>query len=305
MNPELLKIYIDKIKGVGKAITKPFYTLNELKSTAFEVGVSDEEWNWVMQAYDDFITKGESYMAAHNESDAIEELEQAQAIYPYDPQTLHLLALAYHNRWLEKRRPSDKKQGIAYAEACLQVKPEDRTAAKIVSELKNAPFRPWISWKTQLTIVRYLIFLAVLGGIYWFYQKNQAIIHKYVGDAFKEMPKLSSKGDIFVLKNVIFTSGSIELSAAAKQELTDLIEHLKKYRDLKGEIGGHTDNVGDSRLNQQISEQRARVVFDYLVANGIAASRLTYRGYGDSRPAFANDIEETRAKNRRIEFKVL
>ncbi|MCU0444709.1 MAG: OmpA family protein [Microscillaceae bacterium] len=305
MNPELLKIYIDKIKGVGASITKPFYTVNELKNTAVEVGVLEEEWTWVMQAYEDFIAKGESYMAAGNESDAIEELEQAYAIYPYNPQVLYLLAQAYFDRWTEKRRTNDKKQGIAYAEACLQVEPENRTAAQIISELKNAPFQPWISWKTQLTAVRYLVFLAILGGIYWFYQKNQEIIHKYINDSFKEIPKLTGKGDIFVLKNVIFTSGSTTLSTPAKQELDDLIAHLKKYQDLKGEIGGHTDNIGDSRYNQQISEQRARVVFDYLVSKGIAASRLTYRGYGDSRPAFPNDIEENRAKNRRIEFKVL
>jgi outer membrane protein OmpA-like peptidoglycan-associated protein len=72
---------------------------------------------------------------------------------------------------------------------------------------------------------------------------------------------------------------------------------------LAGEIGGHTDNVGKPAYNATLSGQRAEAVKAWLVAHGIEAARLTTRGYGDSSPLVANDTDENRAKNRRVELR--
>ena len=75
--------------------------------------------------------------------------------------------------------------------------------------------------------------------------------------------------------------------------------------NLKIELGGHTDNTGDKKANQILSENRARAVQEYLLQIGkIGVSRLSYKGYGDSRPKVPNDSPENKAKNRRTEFKV-
>ena len=68
------------------------------------------------------------------------------------------------------------------------------------------------------------------------------------------------------------------------------------------EIDGHTDNSGDAASNLTLSQQRAEAVRAYLVQQGVAASRLIARGYGDSKPVAPNDTEENKFRNRRIEF---
>jgi outer membrane protein OmpA-like peptidoglycan-associated protein/uncharacterized protein YidB (DUF937 family) len=71
------------------------------------------------------------------------------------------------------------------------------------------------------------------------------------------------------------------------------------------EVGGHTDNTGDAAANLQLSQQRADAVRDYLVKQGVDASALTTKGYGDTRPIASNDTDEGRFRNRRIEFSVV
>jgi outer membrane protein OmpA-like peptidoglycan-associated protein len=71
------------------------------------------------------------------------------------------------------------------------------------------------------------------------------------------------------------------------------------------EIGGHTDNVGDKKSNQILSENRAKAVYDYLIANEIAKERLTFKGFGDSMPIDDNNTEAGKANNRRTEFMIV
>lgn len=107
------------------------------------------------------------------------------------------------------------------------------------------------------------------------------------------------------LDNVYFDQSSYVLRKESYPQLDRLLNTLKSYPRLAIEIAGHTDNVGDRRLNQSLSENRARVITNYLIQRGIAGNRLQYHGYGDTRPAAANDNEANKKKNRRVEFTVL
>lgn len=112
-------------------------------------------------------------------------------------------------------------------------------------------------------------------------------------------------GVIFTLNNVFFEYNKYALMDKSKVELDNLVKFLKENPEVSGEVSGHTDNIGDKARNQKLSQQRANSVRDYLVSHGIDASRLVYKGYGDAQPAASNDTDEGRAKNRRIEFKIL
>jgi outer membrane protein OmpA-like peptidoglycan-associated protein len=72
--------------------------------------------------------------------------------------------------------------------------------------------------------------------------------------------------------------------------------------ELKLEVQGHTDNVGDDDYNLRLSRARAAAVRDWLVANGVAGSRLGVNGYGKARPVASNDDDNGRARNRRVEI---
>ncbi|GAB3337226.1 hypothetical protein GCM10027299_48100 [Larkinella ripae] len=107
------------------------------------------------------------------------------------------------------------------------------------------------------------------------------------------------------LDNVYFDQSSYVLRKESYPQLDQLLNTLTRYPKLVIEIAGHTDNVGDRRLNQSLSENRARVITNYLIQRGITENRLQFEGYGDTRPAAPNDNEANKKKNRRVEFTVL
>ena len=84
--------------------------------------------------------------------------------------------------------------------------------------------------------------------------------------------------------------------------LNMIIQVMKENPDLKFEVGGHTDSDGDDNYNMQLSQQRAVAVLTQLISMGIDASRLTAKGYGESKPIADNNTPEGKANNRRVEF---
>ncbi|MDP2433277.1 MAG: OmpA family protein [Pseudomonadota bacterium] len=80
---------------------------------------------------------------------------------------------------------------------------------------------------------------------------------------------------------------------------------LKRYPGFKVEVAGHTDSRGSSAHNLDLSQRRAQAVMNYFIAHGIAADRLSAKGYGETRPTSNNYLEEGRMKNRRVELRTL
>jgi outer membrane protein OmpA-like peptidoglycan-associated protein len=119
-----------------------------------------------------------------------------------------------------------------------------------------------------------------------------------------KLKKIKVGGSV-VLRNIFFKTGSYELLPESKIELKKLIDFLIHNKSLAIEISGHTDYVGNEASNQRLSEARAREVFNYLVKNKIDESRMSYRGYGLTRPIADNNLPEGRAFNRRTEFKII
>ncbi len=102
---------------------------------------------------------------------------------------------------------------------------------------------------------------------------------------------------------IFFVTGKSQLQESSKAQLDLLAQYLKQYPNVAWEVQGHTDNTGNSDLNQKLSQKRAQAVVDYLVSKGVSASQLTAKGYGDSMPAVSNDTAAGRAQNRRVVFK--
>lgn len=109
----------------------------------------------------------------------------------------------------------------------------------------------------------------------------------------------------FVLENVYFDSGKSTLKPESNSALNNLVEVLKAKSGMQVEIQGHTDNVGSEEDNLKLSQGRAETVKKYLVAKGIAESRILAKGYGSSQPIADNTSPEGKAKNRRTSLKVI
>ena len=118
-----------------------------------------------------------------------------------------------------------------------------------------------------------------------------------------------------VLANVFFDYGKATLRPESFVELNKLRDFLNSNPSLKIEIGGHTDTRGDDQGNQVLSENRAKSVMDYLVKQGIAAARLTAKGYGETQTVISDakiaelktekEKEAAHQKNRRTEYKFI
>ncbi len=105
--------------------------------------------------------------------------------------------------------------------------------------------------------------------------------------------------------NIQFATNSFALPAAAKIELDKLIALLNDNPSLRIEIGGHTDNSGIAENNRILSENRAKAIAQYLIDNKIIPARLTWKGFGSSRPIADNTTEKGKALNRRTSFTIV
>jgi len=106
-----------------------------------------------------------------------------------------------------------------------------------------------------------------------------------------------------ILQGVNFEFDKAVLTADSRQILDRVAASLLAHPEVKVEVGGHTDSVGSDAYNLNLSHQRAEAARDYLINKGVPASRLTAKGYGETKPIADNNTAEGRAKNRRVELK--
>ena len=141
---------------------------------------------------------------------------------------------------------------------------------------------------------------------YMFYSKN---IHmdslNLSKDGFLIIELEKIKAGTFVLENIFFESNKSELKTSSIVELKKVLKLLQINPQLKIEISGHTDSDGDDDLNLLLSNERASSVVRWLIDNGISGSRLTFKGFGETKPIAINNSEENKAKNRRTELTII
>jgi outer membrane protein OmpA-like peptidoglycan-associated protein len=145
-------------------------------------------------------------------------------------------------------------------------------------------------------------------------KKEGEIISKNFVVPFKEIVKVDSlpKKDTTTIivapvlnaENIYFDVNKYNLREDAKAELDKLVQLMKENLLVKIEIFGYTDTDGDDKLNMVLSQNRASKAYKYLTSKGIKASRLSYKGMGESN-ASSNDTPEGKQKNRRDEFKIV
>lgn len=149
--------------------------------------------------------------------------------------------------------------------------------------------------------------IAVKADDYLFHSENFDVSDN---DGFKVVVKdirlkKVEVGNQITLNNIFFEFQKSELNMESISELNRLVDLMKTYPTLKIEVAGHTDNIGGEEYNLKLSQDRAKAVVDYLVKNGISASRLTFIGYGLTKPVATNETEEGRKLNRRSEIKII
>jgi outer membrane protein OmpA-like peptidoglycan-associated protein len=116
------------------------------------------------------------------------------------------------------------------------------------------------------------------------------------------------QGDELLLRmpaGITFAFDSYAIQPQFQSTLNEVAQTLQAYPSTMIDVLGHTDSVGTDAYNQQLSEQRARAVANYLIARGVQPARIATRGYGETMPIATNETEAGRAANRRVEIKVV
>ena len=146
---------------------------------------------------------------------------------------------------------------------------------------------------------------ATVGGV------TGAVIGRQMDKQAKEIEnevpgaKVERVGEGIVVDfehKILFAYARSDLGANSEASLQKLVNILNEYPDTNIEVQGHTDSKGSDNYNQGLSERRANAVSSYLRNKGIASSRLTTKGYGETAPVASNDSDDGRAQNRRVTF---
>lgn len=105
-------------------------------------------------------------------------------------------------------------------------------------------------------------------------------------------------------KTILFNSGRSTFKSGVTETLDGIVKIMNEFPKATFVVEGHTDSTGSAKTNERLSAARANAVKDYLVKNGVDASRLDAKGYGPAQPIDTNDTRAGRANNRRVEIKV-
>jgi OmpA-OmpF porin, OOP family len=116
---------------------------------------------------------------------------------------------------------------------------------------------------------------------------------------------LSAKGETIVLNHLIFAQGKSVIDRESYKELDEVVEMLKENPRIEIQLEGHTDNVGNPKMNLELSKSRVEAVKKYLADKGIAKNRIQTKAFGGTQPLRNEMTPEARALNRRVEMRIL
>ncbi len=210
----------------------------------------------------------------------------------------------------------------------LKPNPVSYVSGKIYDAITNEPLQAWFYLQKHTntdTIMqnesdtktgRYLVCLPANNSYAFNVQKNGYLFYSR-NFSLHDVNSVSdplildiglykiSEGQKVVLDNIFFGTDSFELLPESETELNNLSSFLLNNTNIIAEVGGHTDNTGTESYNTELSQKRAKAVYNYLVNKGVNPDRLTYKGYGQTQPVAGNNTEHNKALNRRTELKVI
>ena len=136
-------------------------------------------------------------------------------------------------------------------------------------------------------------------------EQAKAEIDQFLKDLSDLQGKMTERGIVLTMGDVLFSFGKADLSAGAVRNLDKITGFLEKHPDRNLLIEGHTDSIGSDEFNQALSQKRADAVKEALVGKGIVPDRIVTKGYGKKFPVAGNDTESGRQMNRRVEVVIL
>jgi len=239
-----------------------------------------------------------SATAKHAYFSSVRAGSQMRDVYVFDlPETIQPTPVSYIRGTIVNAETGEPVE----ARASLTDLAADTTLMEVMSDSGTGEFLVCIpSKKSYGFIVEHPTFLFYSDN--FFMDKDYSVEKPFVREIRLSPIKV---GNSVVLRNIFFAFDSWQLLPDSYPEMEKLLGLLNQNGKLRIEVSGHTDSTGTLEHNTKLSENRAKSVVDYLVLKGVSPSRLTWRGFADTKPISENTTPEGRAQNRRTEFRVI
>ncbi len=143
---------------------------------------------------------------------------------------------------------------------------------------------------------------ALGGGIGYYMDRQEAELRQRLEATGVRVVRTGDSIRLVMPGNITFATDSYNVRSDFLPVLDSVAVVLKKYKDTRLRVVGHTDSTGSARYNQLLSQQRAQAVADVLIRDGVPATRITVIGRGENDPIASNATPEGRAQNRRVEI---
>ncbi len=140
------------------------------------------------------------------------------------------------------------------------------------------------------------------------YIDGTAIVDPKTMDANRKVIRdivLTRKGASIILEHLIFAQGKATINPESYPSLDEVVVMLTERPSIVIQLEGHTDNQGNEKLNLKLSQDRVDNVKKYLVSKGVSKDRISTKAFGGSKPIVQGNSMEARAKNRRVEMRIL
>jgi outer membrane protein OmpA-like peptidoglycan-associated protein len=217
---------------------------------------------------------------------------------------------------IDEERLANERQASSDAQASTQAQADDATRLKQQAEADAAKAQADMAANQTASAAAITAAQTDADQSRLAAQQAQAGEHQAITDKAAMRAQLSeqlnkiletrdsARGLIVSMSDVLFDTGKYSLKPGAREKLAKVAGILLAYPGLNIEVGGYTDNVGGDDMNQKLSENRAGSVRDYLVAQGVGATSVTAKGFGNTLPVASNDNASGRQVNRRVELVV-
>jgi len=165
--------FIEEVLKIQNTNVERKLDINELQLIAVEMGMTDSEWNQLLETFNGHLTRAKGYLNYSNYEDAISELSQASKFVPHHAETYYLLAICYKHKWYENTKNSDFELALNYAIQCADIEPEHSGALELISALRQSNFAPKKLSRLKIAVIVLVILAFITFAVISIFERFQ------------------------------------------------------------------------------------------------------------------------------------